>query len=189
MVGHGDGSPAHSHQPIARVGRDRSRNGRAEGASRGRGEPCSDAERLHPGGVAVGRRGLRRRTQLFIGSVSQNILIMNGLILTPQNLSPMEQYQRALNDLGLHRPPVGVQTSSKPWVWAGAAVLVLLVAVSAFVWARRRASSEGGIRAAVPQCHFGRESVRDGATSTRPRQFRLSHSIERFGRLATGLAG
>jgi hypothetical protein len=83
------------------------------------------------------------RTQLFIGSVSQNILIMNGLILTPQNLPPMEQYQRALNDLGLLRPPVGVQTSSKAWVWAGAAVLVLLVAVGAFVWARSRASSTG----------------------------------------------
>jgi hypothetical protein len=84
------------------------------------------------------------RTQLFIGSVSQNILIMNGLMLTPQNLSPMEEYQRALNGLGLHRPPVEVQTSSKAWVWAlGAAVLVLLVAVGAFVWARRRASSTG----------------------------------------------
>lgn len=82
------------------------------------------------------------RTQLFIGNMSQNILIMNGLILTPQNLPPMEQYQRALNDLGLHRPPVGVQTSSKAWVWAlGVAGFVLLIAASAFVWARRRASS------------------------------------------------
>jgi hypothetical protein len=84
------------------------------------------------------------RTQLFIGSVSQNILIMNGLILTPQNLSPMEQYQRALNDLGLHRPLVGVQTSSKAWVWAlGAAAFVVLVVVGRFVWSRRRPSSTG----------------------------------------------
>jgi hypothetical protein len=80
------------------------------------------------------------RTQLFIGSVSQNILIMNGLMLTPQNLSPMEQYQRALNDLGLHRPPIEEHASSKAWVWAGAAVLVLLVAVGALVWLRSRAS-------------------------------------------------
>jgi len=84
------------------------------------------------------------RTQLFIGSMSQNILIVNGLILTPQNLSPTEQYQRALNALGLHRPPVGVQTFSKAWVWAlGVAGFVLLVAVGALVWVRRRASSTG----------------------------------------------
>jgi hypothetical protein len=82
------------------------------------------------------------RTELFVGYMSQNILIMNGLIMTPGGMSPEGQYQRARQVLGL--PPVQAsplapsESSGLPaWVVAGAVALAVLIAVALLALIRR----------------------------------------------------
>jgi hypothetical protein len=87
------------------------------------------------------------RTQLFIGAMVGDILVSNGLILTPQGQSPLEQYQRALRDLGLHRslassPAPIAAGGSGPWGLVAAIVVVILVAGGSFLLARRRSADD-----------------------------------------------
>jgi len=88
------------------------------------------------------------QTRLFMGSIRGGVLLTAGEIY-PQGLSPQEQYERALKDLGLERAQstsphqrvnVRPMATSRFPVWAIVvlAALVVLLALGIFVVARRR---------------------------------------------------
>jgi hypothetical protein len=82
------------------------------------------------------------QTRLFMGDVTKNGGVVAFTdVLSPQGLSPQQQYQRGLDDLGLSPPQTAARqtTASKAWVWAvllGASVS--LVAISIVVVLRHR---------------------------------------------------
>jgi hypothetical protein len=87
------------------------------------------------------------RTQLFIGAMVGDILVSNGLILTPQGQSPLEQYHRALRDLGLQGSPSSspgaiAAGASNLWWLVAAVVVVILVVGGLFLLARRRSGDD-----------------------------------------------
>ena len=87
------------------------------------------------------------QTLLFIGHFYRDVLVPAADVLTPQGLSPQQQFQRALNDLGLQRTPspsplAPLAAGGFPlWAIIVLAALVVVVAVGSFVVARRRRTS------------------------------------------------
>jgi len=87
------------------------------------------------------------QTLLFIGHFYLDVLVPAADVLTPQGLSPQQQFQRALNDLGLQRTPspsplAPLAAGGFPlWAIIVLAALVVVVAVGSFVVARRRRTS------------------------------------------------
>jgi len=87
------------------------------------------------------------RTQLFMGRLQGDVVVPIAQVLKPQGLSPQQQYQRALNDLGLQRTPspsplAPLAAGGFPlWAIIVLAALVVVVAVGSFVVARRRRTS------------------------------------------------
>ncbi len=81
------------------------------------------------------------RTQLFIGRLEGDVLVPFVQVLTPQNLSPAEQYQRALKDLGLQQPSsspyAGIPSATGSLWWVIVPGLLVLFTVG-FIIARRR---------------------------------------------------
>jgi len=80
-------------------------------------------------------------TRLFIGQFGGGVFIESFGPVETMGMSEQQQYQRALADLGLRRPPVATQThaTSTPWPWELiAAASMALIGLIVFVFTRRR---------------------------------------------------
>ena len=91
------------------------------------------------------------QTRLYVGTYQHDGILAFGEMFTPQGLSPRQQYERALENLGpsVPVPPTGsgapepmppgpVASGTFPWFAAAAAAAILAVAVAVLVVRRRR---------------------------------------------------
>ncbi len=92
------------------------------------------------------------QTRLYVGNDQGDGVVAFGGIFKPQGLSSRQQYERALEDLGLSVPvptgpaapepiPPAVASGAFPWI-AVAVVAAILIAVVAVVVVRRRRVDE-----------------------------------------------
>jgi hypothetical protein len=91
------------------------------------------------------------QTRLYVGNYQRDGVVAHGEIVEPQGLSPRQQYERALEDLGLSVPvpstgsappepvpPGPVASGAFPWIAVVAVAAILVAAVAALVVRRRR---------------------------------------------------
>jgi hypothetical protein len=79
-------------------------------------------------------------TRLFIGRFDGSVFIEHFGPVQMNGMSEQQQYQRALVDVGLRRPPIATQThqTSAPWPWTRiAAASLLLAGLIVFALTRR----------------------------------------------------
>lgn len=83
-------------------------------------------------------------TRLFVGQYANGVLVSSSELYV-EHLTPEQQYQRALKDLGLTRStrPSSVEvTGSERWLWTVATIVaVVAVGVGLMTYRRRRSST------------------------------------------------